>query len=157
MKKHPSRGHYLRATLATLGALLLPGAAAAHVDIRPTFGEVGTVTEVRVELPKLRPGPGPEALEVEGDGVEVLSSRLQGELGAETVWGVRLRPTGGPGRILLVLRARYADGESVEVDASFTAVPPPEEPFPWAVVAGAGGLVVALTAGALAAARRRRG
>ena len=144
-------------TLATLAALLVPGVAAAHVDIRPAFGEVGAVTEVRVELPKLRPGPAPEALEVSGDGVEALSTRLQGELGAETVWRVRLRPTGEPGRIPLVLRARYADGESVEVDASFTAVPRPEDGFPWPVVAGAGGLAVALAAGALVAARRRRG
>ena len=33
--------------------------ALAHLDIRPTLVEQGVVTDVRIELPQLRPGPPP--------------------------------------------------------------------------------------------------
>ena len=55
------------------------------------------LTDIRVELPQLRPGPPPRRLEVEGDGIEVLSADLQGTSGSDTVWNVRLRATAEPG------------------------------------------------------------
>ena len=75
----------------------------------------------------------------------MLASSLQGVAGAETLWNVRVRvsPAVPPGELLLILRAFFADGKSVEVDGAVTVVPPAEEPaetserFPWlGVVAG---------------------
>ena len=128
----------------------------AHVDVQPRLVEQGEIAQLRVELPKLRPGPAPERIEVEGAGIEVLSARLQGTKGSETVWTVRLRPTAPPGEVLLILRAVYAGGEAVEVRDSLTVVPAPEtSSFPWAVVAGGTLLAFALALGLLRLARRR--
>ena len=86
-------------------------------------------TVLRVELPQLRAGPPPVRLEVEGDGVAVVASSLQGVTGAETLWHVRLRVASSvpPGELLLILRAFFADGQSVDVDGAIVVVPPVAE------------------------------
>ena len=110
--------------------------ARAHLDLRPRLVVQGELTDVRVELPQLRPGAPPSELEVEGDGIEVRSSELEGTLGSETFWTVRLRADGEPGIVPLALRAVYDDGRSVEVDQQLTVVPAPEgSSFPWPAVA----------------------
>jgi hypothetical protein len=124
--------------------------------VQPRLVEQGEVTQLRVELPRLRPGPAPQRIEVEGAGIDVLSTRLQGKKGSETVWSVRMRATGPPGQVPLILRAVYSGGEAVEVKNSLTVVPAPEaSSFPWAVVAGGTLLALALAFAALRLARRR--
>jgi hypothetical protein len=135
--------------------------ALAHVDVRPRLVEPGVATELRVELPQLRAGPPPVRLEVEGEGVAVLASSLQGVAGSETVWNVRVRvrPTVPPGELLLILRAVFADGKSVEVDGNVTVVPPPDEApaaFPWLAVAVGVALALAVAVTTLLVARRHR-
>lgn len=129
--------------------------ALAHLELRPGLVEQGAVADIRVELPQLRPGAPPRRLEVEGDGIDVISARLQATVGAETAWTVRLRATADPGAAPLVLRAVYADGQSVEVDQQLTVLPAPETSgFPWTgLVAGA--LAVAIAVAALRLARRK--
>lgn len=126
------------------------------MDVRPGLVTQGRVTELRVELPRLRPGPAPVGLAVEGRGIDVLSTRLQGMKGPETVWTVRVRAEGQPGVVPVVLRATFADGRSVDVPNRLTVVPPAESAsFPWlAVVAGVSG-ALALAAATLVVARRR--
>ena len=144
------------ATLAALGLTLLAQPALAHLDIRPTLVEQGVVTNVRVELPQLRPGPAPDRLEVEGDGIDVISAVLQGTSGSDSVWTVRLRPTAAPGALPIVLRAVYADGRSVAVDQQLTVAPRPETSgFPWVGALAAVLLAVALAVLALRLARRK--
>jgi hypothetical protein len=153
---HPLRAAYVGATLSTLLALVTAQDAWAHVDVQPRLVEQGEIAQLRVELPKLRPGPAPERIEVEGAGIEVLSTRLQGTKGSETVWSVRLRPTASPGEVPLILRAVYTGGEAVEVRDSLTVVPAPEaSSFPWAVVAGGALLALLLALVVLRLARRR--
>jgi hypothetical protein len=124
--------------------------------VQPRLVEQDEVTQLRVELPQLRPGPAPHRIEVEGAGIDVLSARLQGKKGSETVWSVRMRATGPPGQVPLILRAVYSGGEAVEVKNSLTVVPAPEaSSFPWAVVAGGTLLALALAFAALRLARRR--
>ncbi len=104
----------------------------------------------------------PVRLEVEGAGVAVLASSLQGVAGAETRWNVRLRvsPAVPPGELLLILRAVFGDGKSVEVDGAITVVPgvapKASESFPWLGVAVGVTLALALAVAALLLARRRR-
>ncbi len=131
--------------------------AAAHVDVRPGVVAAGAATELRVELPQLRAGAAPPTrLDVEGEGVEVLASRLQALVGPESRWTVRLRVAGPPGRRPIVLRARYADGRSVDVDSALTVVPAPERGgFPVLPVLAGLGLAGGLAAAALLLARRR--
>lgn len=130
--------------------------ALAHVDVRPTLVEQGSLAELRVELPPLRPGPRPERLELEGQGIEVLAVRMQAVSGPETVWTVRLRANGPPGVTPLVLRAVYADGKSVEVDQQLTVVPAPEGAgFPWPGVVVGALLAVAFAGAGLYLARRK--
>jgi hypothetical protein len=156
MNRCPLRAAYVGATLSTLLALVTAEGAWAHVDVQPRLVEQGEVTQLRVELPQLRPGPAPERIEVEGLGVEVLSSRLQGTKGSETVWSVRIRATAPPGQVPLVLRAVYTGGEAVEVTNSLTVVPAPEtSSFPWVLVAGGTLLALALALVVLRLARRR--
>lgn len=132
VKRTPLRPAYAGATLSALLALLLTEPALGHVDVRPRLVEQGTETVLRIELPQLRAGSAPERLEVEGDGIEVLSTRLQGMAGPETVWSVRVRTDAPAGQVRLVLRAVYTDGASVDVDDSLTVVPPSEtSSFPW--------------------------
>jgi len=130
--------------------------ALAHLDIRPSLVEQGVLTDVRVELPQLRPGSPPRRLELEGDGIEVSSVELQGTSGSDTLWSVRLRATAAPGVVPLVLRAVYADGESVEVDQQLTVAPGPETSgFPWAGVVAGALLAIGFAAVSLRLARRK--
>jgi hypothetical protein len=154
----PLRAAYVGATLATLAILVTPQGARAHVDVQPRLVEQGKTVQLRVELPRLRPGPAPQRIAVEGEGIEVLSTRLQGVKGSETVWSVRIRTDASPGRVPLILRALYADGESVAVHDALTIVPGPEtSSFPWVAVAGGTLLALALAAALLGLARRRTG
>jgi hypothetical protein len=152
----PLRAAYVGATLSTLLALVTAEGAWAHVNVQPRLVEQGVITQLRVELPQLRPGPAPHRIEVEGAGLEVLSTRLQGKKGTETVWSVRVRADAAPGQVPLTLRAVYAGGEAVEVKNSLTVVPAPEaSSFPWAVVAVGTLLALALAFVLLRLARRR--
>jgi hypothetical protein len=123
MDSTPLRAAYVGATLSTLLVLLSGQPAYAHVDVRPGVVERGVVTELRVELPLLREGAPPERLVVEGNGIELLSARLQGRVGPETRWSVRLVAAAPPGRLPVVLRAVFPDGETVDVDYALTVVP----------------------------------
>ena len=98
--------------------------ALGHLDVQPRLLQPGEITELRVELPQLRPGAPPEKLEIEGPGLEVLSTRLQSVVASETRWTARVRADAEtePGVLPLVLRAVYADGESVEVEDAITVV-----------------------------------
>ena len=119
------------ATLAALGMAVSAQPALAHLDIRPT-------------------------LEVEGEGIDVISSVLQGTSGSDSVWIVRLRPTAAPGAVPIVLRAVYADGRSVEVDQQLTVAPRPETSgFPWVGVVAGVLLAVAFAVLALRLVRRK--
>jgi hypothetical protein len=145
-------------------ALLAAEPALGHVDVRPRLVEQGKATQLHIELPQLRAGPPPVRLEVDADGVAVLASSLEGVVaGAETLWNVRLRvsPAVPPGALLLILRAVFADGKSVEVDGAITVVPPAptasdSEHFPWLAVVAGVTLALALAVAALLLARRRR-
>jgi hypothetical protein len=143
-------------------AVLLTAPALAHVDVRPRLVQLGQATDLRIELPQLHAGPAPVRLEVEAEGVAVLASELQAVVGAETRWNVRVRVSTAvpPGEHLLVLRALFSDGESVEVDGSIVVVPAAEEAdaaFPWLAVAAGVTIALALGVSALVLARRRRG
>ena len=122
----------------------------AHVSVQPSLVQQGTITDVRVELPQLRPGGPPNGLELEGEALEVLAVREQVQVDSETVWTVRLQANGPTGDVPVVLRALYPGGSSVDVDAALTVVPGPEgSGFPWpGVIVGtalaAGFAVVAL-------------
>lgn len=127
------------------------------MDVRPRVVEQGQIAQLRVELPQLRAGPAPERLEVEGPGIEALSTRRQGVRGPETVWSVRLRADGPAGPVLVILRAVFPDGESVEVDDTLTVLPAPESSaFPWPIAAGGTLLALAVAFLSLRLARRRR-
>jgi hypothetical protein len=154
------------ATLSTLLALLLAEPALAHVNVQPRLVQQGTATTLRVELPQLQAGAPPVRLEVDGEGVTVLSSTLEGIggfSGAETLWNVRLRVSRSvlPGDLLLVLRALFADGKSVEVDGTIVVVPPAAEAgsgsFPWLGVVAGVSIALALAGSVLVLARRRGG
>lgn len=155
MNRRPLPAAYVGATIATLFGALLTEPAPAHVDVQPRLVTQGTVAELRVELPRLRPGAAPERLEVEGSGLELLSSELTGMAGPETRWAVRVRVESQPGRLALTLRPVYADGRSVEVADALTVVPRSESSFPW--IGAVVGALLALAAGAvvLRVARRR--
>lgn len=156
VKRLSLRTAYASATLAALATVLSAQPALAHLVIQPTLLEQGVVTDVSVELPPLRPGSAPRRLEVEGDGIDVTSSDLQGTSGADTLWNVRLRATAAPGVVPIVLRAVYADGKSVEVDQQLTVAPAPEQSsFPWVVVVVGALLAFAFAAFTLRLARRK--
>lgn len=156
VKRWSLRTAYASATLAALATTVSVEPALAHLDIRPSLVQQGVLTDIRVELPQLRAGSPPRRLEVEGAGIEVISADLEGTLGSETLWNVRLRATAEPGVVPLVLRAVYADGRSVEVDQQLTVAPGPERSgFPWVGVAAGAFLAVAFAAVALRLARRK--
>ena len=156
VKRTPLRVAYAGATLSALLALLPTDPAHGHVDVRPRLVEQGKEAVLLIELPQLRAGPPPETLKVEGEGLEVLSTRLQGMAGPETVWSVRVRTDATAGRLLLILRAVYADGASVEVDDTLTVVPPSEtSSFPWIVVVAGVLLALALALVSLRVIRRQ--
>jgi hypothetical protein len=130
--------------------------AAAHVNVQPRLVERGSVAELVVELPRLRPGAAPERLAVEGEGLEVLSTGLRGMVGPETQWNVRLRVDAQPGTVPVVLRAIYGDGRSVAVRNSLTVLPGQEDDsFPWTAVVVGTALALGAALAALALARRR--
>ena len=126
------------------------------MQVQPGVVEQGEVVELRIELPQLRPGPAPTALELEAPNVEALSTRLAGSAGAETRWRARVRAVGPPGAVPVVLRAVYADGRTVEVDQALTIVPAAlERDFPWPAAVAGTLLAVGFAATALLLARRR--
>jgi hypothetical protein len=130
--------------------------AAAHLNVQPRLIQQETVTELLVELPRLRPGAPPERLEIEAAGLEVLAIRLREVVGEETRWDVRARTDAPLGTLALVLRAGFADGRTIEVDDTLTVVPPePSDPFPWVAAIVGGGLAVGFAATALFLARRK--
>jgi hypothetical protein len=156
VKRWSLRSVNVSATLAALAMAVLAQPALAHLVIRPTLLEQGAVTDVSIELPQLRPGSPPRRLDVEGDGLDVISSDLQGTSGTDTLWSVRLRSTAEPGVAAIVLRAVYADGKSVEVDQQLTVAPAPEQSsFPWVGVVVGALLAVAVAAFSLRLARRK--
>ena len=59
VKRWSLRTVNVSATLAALGMAVLAQPALAHLVIRPTLLEQGVVTDVRIELPQLRPGRPP--------------------------------------------------------------------------------------------------
>ena len=129
--------------------------------MQPRLVEQGAATQLRVELPQLRAGPPPVRLEVEGEGITLLSSKPQRIAGVETVWSVRILVSLSvlPGEVPLMLRAVFADGTSVEVNGAITVVPPAEEAagsFPWPWLAVGVTFAVALAVSVLVLARRRR-
>jgi len=144
------------ATLGALAMAVLAQPALAHLVIQPTLLEQDVVTDVSIELPQLRPGSAPRRLEVAGEGIDVISSDLQGTSGTDTLWKVRLQATADPGVAPVVLRALYADGKSVDVDQQFTVAPAPEQSsFPWVGVAAGALLAVAVAVFSLRLARRK--
>jgi hypothetical protein len=135
-------------------AALSPEPATAHLNVQPRLIEQQTVTDLVVELPRLRPGAPPERLELEAPGLEILASRLREVIGGETRWDVRARTDAPPGTLALVLRAGFADGRTVEVDDTLTVVPAePSDPFPWVAAIVGAGLAVGFAAAALLLAR----
>ena len=130
--------------------------ALAHVDLRPRLVERGAAVDVRVELPRLRPGDAPERLELEAPGVDVLSVQRAPATAPETAWSVRLRANGAPGVRPVLLRAVYADGQSVEVDQQLTVVPAAEgSSLPWPVIVVGTALAVAFGVAGLYLGRRK--
>ena len=156
VKRWSLRSVNVSATLAALAMAVLAQPALAHLVIQPTLLEQGVVTDVSIELPQLRPGSAPRRLEVAGEGIDVISSDLQGTSGTDTLWKVRLQATADPGMAPVVLRAVYADGKSVEVDQQFTVAPAPERAsFPWVGVMVGALLAVTVAVFSLRLARRK--
>lgn len=109
--------------LVALMPLVAAGAVQAHLNVQPLLVEQGRPTDFRLELPRLRPGGAPVRLSVDGMGVRAGEARLRRRLDGETVWDVRATIDAGAGRTTLVLRAEFADGESVEVAQALTVLP----------------------------------
>ena len=137
-------------TVAVLSALLLAGPAAAHVSVRPALLESGRETLLRVELPGLRPGQEPTALDVSGPGVRELTSELSDRLGDESRWRVRVRVETEPGPLPLVLLVRYSDGRSVTVRQTLTVIPARADEGAGAPTPAIAGALAALLAGTVA-------
>jgi hypothetical protein len=156
VKAYSLRAAHVGATLTALLVAVTVEPAAAHVDVRPDLVEQGAVTEIRVELPRIVPGPDLVRLEIEGDGIEVLSTRKLDVQGPDSYWSARVRVDAPVGSAPFVLRPFYADGDSVEFRQAFTVVPgEEEESFPWLVVVVGVAAALALSAALLAVARRR--
>jgi len=117
------KGSLLSTGLALFAALLLAGAGGAHLSVTPGLLESGREATLRIELPELRPGLRPSALDVSGPGVRLLESSREGRLAQESRWRVRVDVATAPGPLKLRLRARYADGLSVTVTQSMTVLP----------------------------------
>jgi hypothetical protein len=156
VKRWSLRAAYVGATLSTVLATLPVEPARAHLDVRPGIVQAGAAVDLLVELPRLRPGPRPVGLEIEAAGLQVLSTRLVDAVGADTLWTARVRVDSQPGTLLVVLRAVYADGRSVEVDDSLVVLGDEEgSGFAWWLVALAAAAAVGLGALVLVVARRR--
>jgi hypothetical protein len=156
VKRWSLRAAYLAATLATPLAALSAEPAQAHLDVRPGVVEAGQTLDLLVELPRLRPGRRPVALELEADGLDVASTRLVSAVGGDTRWRARVHVDAEPGSVTLLLRALYADARSVEVEQTLVVLPREDaDAFPWATVVVTGAAALALAAGLLLLARRR--
>ena len=158
MDRSPLHAAYLAATLATALALTAVEPARSHVDVQPGVVERGAVAELRVELPRLRPGEPPRRLELLGAGVEPVNSRLLAVSGPESRWLVHIRVSAPPGPLSLTLRAVFADGEVVEVDHPLTVVPASQAEstgFPWPIAIIGAALAAILAAALLRLARRK--
>jgi hypothetical protein len=140
--------------VAVLSVLALPAAALAHVNVRPTLLVSGQETLLRIELPELRPGQQPTALDVSGPGVRQLGSSRSGFFGEEPRFRVRVRVATVSGPLPLVLLARYGDGQTVRIAQTLTVLPPGvradsgASPLLWVGIAAA--VLLAGTGGALA-------
>jgi hypothetical protein len=157
VKAYSLRAVYVGATVITFWALLSAEPAAAHVDVRPDLVEQGEVADLVIELPLITPGPDIVRLEIEGDGIEVLSTRHLPDLpGPESQWSARVRVDAPIGRAPFVLRPIYADGDSVEFRQSFTVVPAEDAgSFPLAGVVVGTAVAVVVAVGGLVLLRRR--
>ena len=145
----------MAATVITFWACVSAEPAAAHVDVRPDLVEQGEVVELRIELPLIVPGPDFVRLEIEGEGIEVLSTRKLDTVGPESVWSSRVRVDAPVGRATFVLHPFYANGDSVEFRQAFTVVPAEEDSFPLAAVLVGAGVAVAIGAAVVLLLRRR--
>ena len=137
--------------------------ALGHVDVTPRLVEQGKATQLRVELPQLRAGPrrsGWKSKATASPSSTAACRRLPARNTLERPSSCQPRCT--PGELLLILRAVFADGESVEVDGAVTVVPPApqgseaSDEFPWLGVAAGVTLALALAVAVLLLARRRR-
>jgi hypothetical protein len=126
--------------------------------VSPALLEAGDELTLRVELPRLRPGPPPTRLAVSGRGVRQLSAEAAGLVGVESRWRVRVRVDAAPGPVTLLLRAEFADGESVVVRHAVTVVParPGDGTSSAALLAGAAAVIAAVGGAALLVRRARR-
>jgi len=136
--------------VAVLLALLLAPAAAAHVSVRPALLFSSREALLRIELPGLRPGQDPTRLEVSGPGIRQLSSERSGGLGEESRWRVLVRVETPPGPLPLLLRARYADGRSVQARQTLTVLPARDSGGSGISTLALGAGIVGLLAGASA-------
>jgi hypothetical protein len=143
------------ATVLAFSACLSAEPAAAHVDLRPDLVEQGEVVEIRIELPPIEPGAEVVRLEIEGDGIAVLSTRRLDLPGPESHWTARLRVDAPIGRAPFLLRPVYADGGRVAYRQALTVVPAQEGAFPLALVLVGAGAAVTLAGAALFLLRRR--
>jgi hypothetical protein len=142
--------------VAVATALLLPAAAAAHVNVRPTLLVAGDETVLRIELPQLRPTQEPTGLDVSGPGVRQLASAPSGLLGAESRFRVRVRVETEPGQLPLLLLVRYRDGQTVRIRQTLTVLPPAagaESGAPVVLLAGIAAAVLLAGGGAALAFR----
>ena len=156
VKRWSLRAAYVGATLSIALATLLTEPALAHLDVRPGIVQAGTAVDLLVELPRLRPGPRPFGLEIEADGLRVLSTKLVDAVGADTLWTARVRVDSDPGTLAVALRALYADGRSVEVDYSLVVLgDEPASGFAWWWAVLAAAAAVGVGAIVLLVARRR--
>ena len=142
-----------------VASLLLVEGALAHVSVSPGLLESGRTTTLRIELPELRPGRPPSALDVAGSGLRMLESSSAGRLGEESRWRVRVAVETEPGPLELVLTARFPDGRSVVVRQTVTVLPASSAAgSSWPVLAATVGILALLGAvAALALVRRARG
>ena len=144
------RAHAAGLVLVALVTLIAPGKARAHLNVEPRLVEQGRATDFTIELPRLRPGGAPIRLVLDGAGVTAGDARLSRRFNGETVWNVRATVDAVPGRAILVLRAEFGDGESVDVDQALTVVPADaEEGLPVAAIIVGAGIAFGLAAATL--------
>ncbi len=153
----PLHAAYVGATLYAMLILVTAQGAWAHVDVQPRLVVQGATTETSGRMPHLRPGAVPERLELTGNGIETLSTSLQGVKGSETVWTVRVRTSAAPGQVPILLHAVFADWKSVDVHEMLTILPSaaPSSSFPWPATIVGALLAAALVLGVHRVARRR--
>lgn len=150
---------FVAVALAAGWTLALAGATLAHVSVSPGLLETGREATLQIELPELRPGPPPTALDVFGPGIRTLESTSVGRLGEESRWRVRVRVLAEPEPLALSLRAGYEDGRSVTVRQTVTVLPASaaaESARPVLAAAAAGLALVAMLAAMIVLRRRRR-